>query len=143
MHSGTGHANFFREVNRVLLGGEPPAEWGYTIFSRQSSYPTITRAIAAKSQEVVHLCQTFRAQNNPLFGSNSVKKFHLSYGREEETGPRNYGPFLILIHAVSAAIPRGMAIASTIVSTFIGFFAFPIYCGLRAERLNRNPCRWR
>ena len=120
MHSGTGHANFFREVNRVLLGGEPPAEWGYTIFSRQSSYPTITRAIAAKSQEVVHLCQTFRAQNNPLFGSNSVKKFHLSYGREEETRPRNYGPFLILIHAVSAAIPRGMAIASTIVSTFIG-----------------------
>jgi len=101
------------------------------------------RAIAAKSQEVVHLCQTFRAQNNPLFGSNSVKKFHLSYGREEETGPRNYGPFLILIHAVSAAIPRGMAIASTIVSTFIEFFAFPIYCGSRAERLNRNPCRWR
>ena len=39
---------------------------------------------------------------------------------EEETRPRNYGPFLILIHAVSAAIPRGMAIASTIVSTFIG-----------------------
>ena len=42
-------------------------------------------------------------------GSNSVKKFHLSYGREEQTRPRNYGPFLILIHAVSAAIPRGMA----------------------------------
>ena len=49
-----------------------------------------------------------------------MKKFHLSYGREEGTRPRNYGPFLILIHAVSAAIPRGMAIASTIVSTFIG-----------------------
>ena len=39
---------------------------------------------------------------------------------QEETRPRNYGSFLILIHAVSAAIPRGMAIASTIVSTFIG-----------------------
>jgi len=32
----------------------------------------------------------------------------------------NYGPFSILIHAVSAAIPRRMAIAATIVSTFIG-----------------------
>src|SRR4029453_7616726 len=105
---------------RVLLGWEPPAEWGYIIFSRQSSYPTITRAIAAKSQEGVHLCQTFRAQNNPLFGSNSVKKFHLSHGREEKKRPRNYGPFLTLIHAVSAAIPRGVAIASKIVSTFIG-----------------------
>ena len=51
--------------------------------------------------------------------------------------------FLILIHAVSAGIPRGMAIASTIVSTFIGIFAFPIYCELRAERFNGNPCRWR
>ena len=51
---------------------------------------------------------------------NSVKQFHLSYGKEEETRPRNYGPVSILIHAVSAAIPRRMAIATTIVSTFIG-----------------------
>jgi len=28
MRSGTAH-EFFREVNRVLVGGEPPAEWGY------------------------------------------------------------------------------------------------------------------
>jgi methylthioribose-1-phosphate isomerase len=26
---------------------------------------------------------------------------------QEETRPRNYGSFLILIHAVSAAIPKG------------------------------------
>jgi hypothetical protein len=56
----------------------------------------------------------------PALRIEQREKFHLSYGREEQTRPRNYGPFLILIHAVSAAIPRGMAIASTIVSTFIG-----------------------
>jgi hypothetical protein len=39
---------------------------------------------------------------------------------QEETRPRNYGTFLILIHAVSPAIPKGMAIASTIERTFIG-----------------------
>ena len=80
-----------------------------------------------------------RTQNNPLFGSNSVKKFHLSHGREEETGPRNYGRFLILIRAVSAAIPRGMAIAGTTVSTFIGIFCLSYLLRIASREIEQKP----
>jgi hypothetical protein len=142
MHSGTGTRISFAKSSGSFWVGSHPLNGGILSLAGNRGIRQL-RALLRPIAGGVHLCRTFRPQNNPIFGSNSVKKFHVSYGREEETGPRNYGPFLILIHAVSAAIPRGMAIASTIVSTFIGFFAFPIYCGLRAERLNRNPCRWR
>jgi len=71
---------------------------GYIIFSRQSSYPTITRAIAAKSQEVVHLCQTFRAQKQPAL--RIEQREEVSSVEWQKGG-----------NAASAAIPRGMVIA--------------------------------
>jgi hypothetical protein len=142
MHSGTGTRISFAKSTGSFWVGSRQLNGGILSLAGNRVIRQL-RALLRPIAGGVHLCRTFRPQNNPIFGSKSVKKFHVSYGREEETGPRNYGPFLILIHAVSAAIPRGMAIASTIVSTFIGFFDFPIYCGLRAERLNRTPCRWR
>jgi hypothetical protein len=32
-----------------------------------------------------------RTQNNPLFGSNSVKKFHLSYAQRRKRGRETTG----------------------------------------------------
>jgi hypothetical protein len=60
-----------------------------------------------------------------IFGGRGKRKFEKQLKNSELSGgPRNYGPFLILIHAVSAVIPVGMPIASTIVSTFIGICCF-------------------
>src|SRR4029453_8991094 len=75
MRWGTGTRISFAKSTGSFWVGSRPLNGGYIIFGRQSIYPTSTAAMAAKSQEVVHLCQTFRAQNNPLFGSNSVKSF--------------------------------------------------------------------